>query len=170
MTNVHVTTGWGRVLALLTLVLGAAVTLSPGSASAAIFDVDILITPDLGGPAGFGTGTYDDVSGEIVVDEFTFEGPLGSPVSGAVGSGADGFELNWFIPDDGNGRGDLAFAVRFLADAPGPGIGGSYFDNSPNIQLVGAWQLSVVPEPSAFALMGIGLLGLGLARYVKRRA
>lgn len=83
---------------------------------------------------------------------------------------------NWFLYLDGNGS--QTPQIYTMKDALGPpsftmDYGYNYFCDTTYVNLLdtpGTWQVSAVPEPSTWAMLILGFLGVGFTQYRRRHA
>jgi hypothetical protein len=171
-----------RILSRASLVL-AAVALCAGSARAATIEFSIYLdglqeTPPVATPAtGTGSLFLDDVSGAYTISG-SFQDLIGTSNNAhihgpaAVGAGPAGVVVGLTF-DFGVTSGDYSGAGVFTPAQMAELIDELYYVNihstfRPGGEIRG--QIVVVPEPAGFALVGLGLVALGTAARLRRRA
>lgn len=146
--------------------------------STTLTDISVLIGAD--NPADGGTftiGLYSDSStspGSLLDSNTFMDSALTTSL--AVLSESVSYSLSagtryWI----GISSSDGSVFWSYDADASGIGVAGEYYDNQGGVSLIGAddngggYQMELVagavPEPSSWAMMAIGFMGLGYIRF-----
>jgi hypothetical protein len=158
------------------------------------FNADGSITTTAGASAGIAGGTYDGTEDTLigvvnntanVITSFNLSSTqdiFGFDGDGIDGYANDGVTENSNNPDtSGYGGPDGYFTnitsnagvntgtVNFLNGIAGDG-GTDYFSLEEAISLDQAPTVTAAPEPATMAILGVGMLGAGIARRYRRRA
>lgn len=171
---------------LFLMMIGATALLVSGAASAIPITVGLTLSDPTGGQGlcevdCVGTITIDVTSGPItsttngsfeIIDlniEIT-DGNSATPTGLTFGSPFGGFGFNFATISNGS---FTDFYATHAFDQTGTGIlslsGSDWTVTSGFLGISGGGSGSAIPEPSALALLGIGLLGFGAATRRKRR-
>jgi Domain of unknown function (DUF4331) len=162
------------------LVFGLVTALAGGalpSAAAAMLIVEAVVTP-VGGSFEYAVHVDNGLADDVVIVSFV-DAPVGDPLIEGTLAAPAGFLASY---DDGLGFVDLFEDSAFFAAgtdvagfswtssaAPGPGVFESFEALTALGDLVsGSVLVTLVPEPRAELLLGIGLLGLALFPAARR--
>ena len=173
---------WGKALALLPIfAFSAVLAVAPTTASATVvFDLQL----GRGGvEVGSAVGQWDDVANKIVsIDSFSVALPAIVPagsfdLSSLNYVAATGFQITWNSTALTGTTPNKSFLLNFLFDTNAQNQvidrkSGNYTDNSPAFDLSGNWRITPrgVPEPGSLVLLGLAVVGFGLAQYRRKTA
>jgi PEP-CTERM motif-containing protein len=159
---------------LAALVLSATFAVGSATANAVVLNFELTITDgtakigsqpivDIAGYGG--QGTFTDGTSVFETTNFGTFGPPGSIVNKITGGVLEGFRLTW-------GNTNVDFTVADGSTEKGWYAGSLLDANGTNITILGNWKLTLtrpVPEPGSLALLGVAVLGFGIATYLRKR-